>query len=194
MYCPICEIYALLWLIPYWEGWLNKVWKIWINLSKNGNWNLLLLIWHQAWMLKHIWFSFLCHLQILHLLNFVSSIFQKPLNARVPTAQQNLNQAAASSRPSVLSWSSSSQLYGDFSSKLILLKVGVLTQWPLGDLVVILIHKWLETYVRNQRCGYCCPGAKAPGHQYPQCWLCAYYIELHYYISYQKCFINAEQN
>ena len=25
--------------------------------------------------------------------------------------------------------------------------------------------------MRSQHCGYWCPGAKAPGHQYPQCWL-----------------------
>ena len=25
--------------------------------------------------------------------------------------------------------------------------------------------------MHSQHCGYCCPGAKAPGHQYPQCWL-----------------------
>ena len=24
--------------------------------------------------------------------------------------------------------------------------------------------------MRTQHCGYWCPGAKAPGHQYPQCW------------------------
>ena len=28
-----------------------------------------------------------------------------------------------------------------------------------------------NTWVCNQHCGYWCPGAKAPGHQYPQCWL-----------------------
>ena len=26
-------------------------------------------------------------------------------------------------------------------------------------------------WVRSQHCGYWCPGAKAPGHQYSQCWL-----------------------
>ena len=25
--------------------------------------------------------------------------------------------------------------------------------------------------MHSQHCGYWCPGAKAPGHQYPQCWL-----------------------
>ena len=28
-----------------------------------------------------------------------------------------------------------------------------------------------NAWVRSQHCGYWCPGAKAPGHQYPQCWL-----------------------
>ena len=28
-----------------------------------------------------------------------------------------------------------------------------------------------EAWVPTQHCGYWCPGAKAPGHQYPQCWL-----------------------
>ena len=28
-----------------------------------------------------------------------------------------------------------------------------------------------NTWVCTQHCGYWCPGAKAPGHQYPQCWL-----------------------
>ena len=28
-----------------------------------------------------------------------------------------------------------------------------------------------NTWVLSQHCGYWCPGAKAPGHQYPQCWL-----------------------
>ena len=28
-----------------------------------------------------------------------------------------------------------------------------------------------NAWVRSQHCGYWCPGAKAPGHQYPQYWL-----------------------
>ena len=32
-----------------------------------------------------------------------------------------------------------------------------------------------NTWVHNQHCGYCCPGAKASGHQYPQCWLNVHY-------------------
>ena len=28
-----------------------------------------------------------------------------------------------------------------------------------------------NAWVRSQHCGYWCAGAKAPGHQYPQCWL-----------------------
>ena len=28
-----------------------------------------------------------------------------------------------------------------------------------------------NTWVCSQHCGYWCPGAKAPGHQYPHCWL-----------------------
>ena len=28
-----------------------------------------------------------------------------------------------------------------------------------------------NAWVCSQHCGYWCPGAKAPGHQYPQCWL-----------------------
>ena len=34
-----------------------------------------------------------------------------------------------------------------------------------------------NAWVHNQHCGYCFPGAKAPGHQYPQCWLTVYCIE-----------------
>ena len=28
-----------------------------------------------------------------------------------------------------------------------------------------------SAWMRSQHCGYWCPGAKAPGHQHPQCWL-----------------------
>ena len=31
--------------------------------------------------------------------------------------------------------------------------------------------------MRNQHCGYWCPGAKAPGHQYPQYWLNIQFID-----------------
>ena len=34
-----------------------------------------------------------------------------------------------------------------------------------------LTHKQLETWLQTQYCSYWCPGAKAPGRQYPQCWL-----------------------
>ena len=33
-----------------------------------------------------------------------------------------------------------------------------------------------NAWVRSQHCGYWCPGAKAPGHQYPQCWLNIHFI------------------
>ena len=33
-----------------------------------------------------------------------------------------------------------------------------------------------KTWVHTQHCGYRCPGAKAPGHWYPQCWLGMHYI------------------
>ena len=35
------------------------------------------------------------------------------------------------------------------------------------------INPWTlgNTWVHSQHCGYWCPGAKAPGHQYPQYWL-----------------------
>ena len=35
------------------------------------------------------------------------------------------------------------------------------------------VNPWTpgNAWVRSQHCGYWCPGAKAPGHQYPQCWL-----------------------
>ena len=35
------------------------------------------------------------------------------------------------------------------------------------------INPWTpgNAWMRSQHCGYWCPGAKAPGHQYPQCWL-----------------------
>ena len=33
------------------------------------------------------------------------------------------------------------------------------------------INSWKCTWVRTQHCDYWCHGAKAPGHQYPQCWL-----------------------
>ena len=36
-----------------------------------------------------------------------------------------------------------------------------------------LTHEQLEMHgaMHTQRCGYWCPGAEAPGHEYPQCWL-----------------------
>ena len=53
-------------------------------------------------------------------------------------------------------------------------------QWPATKQMI----KWLSNsqrgispitpgnaWVRSQHCGYWCPGAKAPGHQHPQCWL-----------------------
>ena len=33
-----------------------------------------------------------------------------------------------------------------------------------------------NTWVHTQQCGYWCPGAKAPGHQYPKCWPNIHYI------------------
>ena len=33
-----------------------------------------------------------------------------------------------------------------------------------------------NAWVHTQHCNYWCPGAKAPGHQYPQCWLTIDYI------------------
>ena len=33
-----------------------------------------------------------------------------------------------------------------------------------------------NAWVHNQHCGYSCPGAKAPRHQYPQCWLRIYCV------------------
>ena len=43
----------------------------------------------------------------------------------------------------------------------------------------LLTHKQLETYgVHTQHCCNWCPGAKAPGHQYPQCWLNINFIPL----------------
>ena len=36
-----------------------------------------------------------------------------------------------------------------------------------ADGLTLLTRKQLYT----QLCGYWCPGVKAPGHQYPKCWL-----------------------
>ena len=50
-----------------------------------------------------------------------------------------------------------------------------------------LTHKLPEKlWVRNKHSGYWCPGAKAPGHQYPQYWrvlimLPKIYIRILYY-------------
>ena len=41
-----------------------------------------------------------------------------------------------------------------------------------------LTHEQLENalaWMHNQHCGFWCPGAKIPGHQYPQCWVSSYY-------------------
>ena len=48
----------------------------------------------------------------------------------------------------------------------------------------IWVNSWTpgNTRVHNQHCGYYCPGAKAPGRQYPQCWLKVHCIGL---ISYE---------
>ena len=35
-----------------------------------------------------------------------------------------------------------------------------------------------DVWVCTQHCSYRCPGAKAPGHQYPQCWLSIHCIRL----------------
>ena len=51
--------------------------------------------------------------------------------------------------------------------------------FPFDDVVMCLAHAMLKltlkhrenAWVRSQQCGYWCPGAKAPGHQYPQHWL-----------------------
>ena len=41
--------------------------------------------------------------------------------------------------------------------------------------------------MRTQHCSYWCPGAKAPGHQYPQCWLD---ISFYWYLPYRyRCVI-----
>ena len=46
--------------------------------------------------------------------------------------------------------------------------------------------------MRSQHCGYWCPGAKAPGNHYPQCWLNIHCIGL---VSYKKyCTYWAEQH
>ena len=46
------------------------------------------------------------------------------------------------------------------------------TTWADVDLVLCCLLPYAgNAWVRSQHCGYWCPGAKAPGHQYPQCWL-----------------------
>ena len=48
-------------------------------------------------------------------------------------------------------------------------------EWqPFYSGLIVLTHKQLETHgcmLNTQHCSYWWPGAKAPGHQYAQCWL-----------------------
>ena len=62
-----------------------------------------------------------------------------------------------------------------FSFKKMDLKMssGKLRPLCLGLNVLLSLNPYTlgNAWVRSQHCGYWCPGAKAPGHQYPQCWL-----------------------
>ena len=50
-------------------------------------------------------------------------------------------------------------------------------------LYCLLTHNNLKFMDGTHHCSYWCPGAKAPGHQYPQCWLYIHYIgPISYYI------------
>ena len=42
--------------------------------------------------------------------------------------------------------------------------------------LLLFVNSWTagNSWIHNQHCGYWCPGAKTPGHQYQQCWLCTY--------------------
>ena len=42
-----------------------------------------------------------------------------------------------------------------------------------SSLHAVPINPWTDgnAWVHTHHCSYWCPGAKAPGHQYPQCWL-----------------------
>ena len=44
--------------------------------------------------------------------------------------------------------------------------------------VILLRETWPIQWIYNQHCGYWWPGALAPGHQWPQCWLC---IHMHFH-------------
>ena len=53
------------------------------------------------------------------------------------------------------------------------------SKWQMGSYKVLWHLKCLPVTAENawshsQHCGYWCPGAKAPGHQYPQCLLSIY--------------------
>ena len=48
--------------------------------------------------------------------------------------------------------------------------------WSCNKDVSSSVNPWTDgnAWMHNQHCGYWCPGAKAPGHQYPQCWFSTY--------------------
>ena len=60
--------------------------------------------------------------------------------------------------------------------------------WPslrVADALVPNRHQGISNHQRifNQHCGYWWPGALAPGHQYPQCWLHTHALPVVYRLS-----------
>ena len=57
--------------------------------------------------------------------------------------------------------------------------VPCLAQWPAFHSYESWVNPWTQgtAWLHTQHYGYWCPGAKAPSHQYPECWSKIHYIE-----------------